>query len=520
MGRWWLLLVALAVCAPLILLAPLPSSRNRQATAAPRTLEVRRLGRRILVLAPHPDDEVLGAGGLVETALRAGDQVWVAVATSGESSTPAAIRALHVARPTPADFARLGALRRNESREGTRTLGLPSSHLIFLGYADGSLTPIWMGAWDCRHPRVSGRTHVAYSLLANGFDPHVAYCGPDLVGDLERLLLEVRPDTVVLPDPADHHPDHSGLADFAWAAVMAYDRARPAGAPEPQLYGYLVHYPGWPQQWGEHPTLQEAFPSPWTGGPVSWLRLPLTAAATSVKGRALLEYRSQLAVSRAFLEAFVRRDELFTRRPLVLPLGPHWLDLGQVRPLGTMFRLMGGRPLPRVVRLSRYAGPPTTLSARSPEPGRIELRLTGEGWPRRRLALRLYAWQVRPGGPDRRLEFDWQDGRARLVCDGSASGQRPDWRLSGRELTWSFDGGGAPWQVAATIVENERPVGTTPWLAVSAASARPGTLLQVHAFAGTRGPLPRPSGSAGRTAGRMGGGAPSPRFLPAYLKPE
>lgn len=471
MGRWWQIAAAIAVGLPLLLGIPLPAGRHRQASAAPRPLEIRRLGSRILVLAPHPDDEVLGAGGLVESALRAGDQVWVAVVTSGESSTPAAVRALHVAHPTPADFARLGALRRAESRAGTRVLGLPPSHLVFLGYADGSLTPIWTGAWDCRHPRVSGRTHVAYSLLASGFDPHAAYCGPRLLGDLERLLLEVRPDTVVLPDPADHHPDHAGLADFAWAAVIAYDGARPAGAPEPQLFGYLVHYPGWPGRWGLEPGLSESLPTPWTGGPAGWYRLPLTPTETARKGQALLRYRSQLAVSRPFLEAFVRSDELFTRRAAVLRLGSSWLELGQVRALGSTFRFAPGGPLPRLVRVSRYAGPATTLSARSAGAGRIELRLSGPGWTRRRLEIRLFAWQVRPGGPDRRLVLEWRDGRASLSGDGAPAGRDARWQFSGQELRWSFDAGGAPWQVAASLLERGRLVGTTSWLAVSAPAA-------------------------------------------------
>ncbi|MBX6378723.1 MAG: PIG-L family deacetylase, partial [Clostridia bacterium] len=125
MQRWWLLLVAMVLaCLPLAFLLPVwGGGHPRKATAAPSPLEVRRLGRRILVLAPQPDDEVLGAGGAIGTALRAGDQVWVAVATSGESSRSAAIRALHVARPTPTDFARLGQIRRDESRAGTRVLG-------------------------------------------------------------------------------------------------------------------------------------------------------------------------------------------------------------------------------------------------------------------------------------------------------------------------------------------------------------------------------------------------------------
>ncbi|MDI3317094.1 MAG: PIG-L family deacetylase [Bacillota bacterium] len=471
MRRWWPALAVLLAALLCVFLPPVGGGgRPRRATAAPRPLEVGRLGRRILVLAPHPDDEVVGAGGLIQTALRAGDQVWVAVATSGESSTPAAIRALHVLRPTPRDFALLGQIRRNESRAGTRVLGLPPSHLIFLGYADGSLTPLWVDSWNCRQPRVSGGTHVAYSLLDRGFDPHVAYCAPHLLDDLERLLRQVRPDAVILPDPADHHPDHAGLADFTWAAVLAYDRSRPAAAPEPSLYGYLVHYPDWPQRWGYDPAGQEAFPSTWTGGPVRLVRLPLAKPVTDGKERALLRYRSQLAVSPEFLESFVRRDELFTRRPLVLRLGPRWTELGQVRPLSSTFRVLRrGRGIPRIVRLSRYAGFAATLWARSSGPGRLEFRLSGRDVPMERLTLRFYAWQVRPGGPDRRLEFFWQQGRGRWFLEPGrgADGIRPAWSRAPGGLTWSCPSGDAPWQVAASLVEGGRLVGWTPWLAVS-----------------------------------------------------
>src|SRR5258706_3541998 len=40
-------------------------------------------GERLLVLAPHPDDEVIGCGGLVALHLREGRKVHVAVATDG-----------------------------------------------------------------------------------------------------------------------------------------------------------------------------------------------------------------------------------------------------------------------------------------------------------------------------------------------------------------------------------------------------------------------------------------------------
>ncbi|MGB9033479.1 MAG: PIG-L family deacetylase, partial [Paeniglutamicibacter sp.] len=42
----------------------------------------------VLILSAHPDDETLGAGGLVRLALAAGARVHVIVATAGEASHP------------------------------------------------------------------------------------------------------------------------------------------------------------------------------------------------------------------------------------------------------------------------------------------------------------------------------------------------------------------------------------------------------------------------------------------------
>ena len=44
--------------------------------------------RRLIVVAAHPDDESLGAGGLIATAARRGVPVTVVVATTGEASHP------------------------------------------------------------------------------------------------------------------------------------------------------------------------------------------------------------------------------------------------------------------------------------------------------------------------------------------------------------------------------------------------------------------------------------------------
>jgi len=84
----------------------------------------------VVVLAAHPDDETLGAGGLMARAFSHGCRVTVVVATDGEASHPES--------PTRT-AASLGAARRHEVDRATRRLA-PTRELTLLGLPDGSLS--------------------------------------------------------------------------------------------------------------------------------------------------------------------------------------------------------------------------------------------------------------------------------------------------------------------------------------------------------------------------------------------
>lgn len=87
-------------------------------------------GRHLVVVAPHPDDESLGVGGLLAAAQQLGTGVTVVFLTDGEAS--------HVRSPTfPSE--RLGATRRTEARAALSALGIPASSARFLGLGDSRL---------------------------------------------------------------------------------------------------------------------------------------------------------------------------------------------------------------------------------------------------------------------------------------------------------------------------------------------------------------------------------------------
>ncbi len=80
-----------------------------------------------LVLAPHPDDESLGCGGLIAEACAQGMAPYVLVLTDGTGSHPGSR-----AYPAP----RLAALRMAEARAAVAALGLAPARIGFLGLQD------------------------------------------------------------------------------------------------------------------------------------------------------------------------------------------------------------------------------------------------------------------------------------------------------------------------------------------------------------------------------------------------
>jgi LmbE family N-acetylglucosaminyl deacetylase len=135
--------------------------------------------RRVLVIAPHPDDETIGCGGALRLHSAAGAQVVVACVTDGRTS-----RAFGLA---PDEMARR---RRLEAEAAATTLGV--DRLEWLGLAGG------------------------------------AWTDDQLVQALERLTGAVAPDLVYAPSCVDFHPEHVQVARavaHCWATAEITPRA-------------------------------------------------------------------------------------------------------------------------------------------------------------------------------------------------------------------------------------------------------------------------------------------------------
>ena len=160
-------------------------------------------GDRVLIFAPHPDDETIATGELIQLALGVGAAVRVVFATDGDNN-PWPQRWLdrrwHIGAQ---ERARWGQRRRREALAALEALGMAADDARFLGWPDQGLTECLM------------RDDAATTCL------------------VEEIAAFV-PSHVAMPELCDRHPDHSALRVMLDLALL---RAQSAAT----RLGYTVH---------------------------------------------------------------------------------------------------------------------------------------------------------------------------------------------------------------------------------------------------------------------------------------
>ena len=264
---------------------------------------------RILIFAPHCDDEVLGTGGLIQESLARGAAVKVVLITNGDNNIFSTDIEYDTLFPTAADFIKAGEERQRETVAGLGALGLKPGNVIFLGFPDRGIKLLYKKYRDGKRPyrsRGTRDTRAPYRLI---YEPHVEYYGKNLLRNITEIIVDFKPTVIVAPHVKDHHPDHRYAFRFINDALHAVYTQREQA---PKLYTYLVHYPHFPAPWGFRPLLFLKPPfKPRHGG--QWNRLALTAEQETIKHKSILRYKSQLKVTRlgTLMKSFVRRNEIF-----------------------------------------------------------------------------------------------------------------------------------------------------------------------------------------------------------------
>jgi LmbE family N-acetylglucosaminyl deacetylase len=305
-------------------------------------------GERLLVVAPHPDDESLGTGGSIQRVLSTNGTVRIVTLTAGDGYVEAVEQETGLPRPRPSQYLAYGEQRLKEVQEAVRQLGGGRIHLDLLAFPDGGLRPLLHAHWAKLHPERSSTTDVSRPPYPEAEDHHLQYDGTDLRNKLVSILRETRPTIVAYPDPLDLHPDHNAAGLFTMLALDDWcGSSAKKPAPRPRLLAYLVHWkdwPDWPDEWDQRT------PPPYATAPPLFLpaslparglarvALTLTDEEIRVKHAALALHVTQQQVIPYLLALFVRQTEPFTvmtgaqldrveqtieRQPRATPTMPH-----------------------------------------------------------------------------------------------------------------------------------------------------------------------------------------------------
>jgi LmbE family N-acetylglucosaminyl deacetylase len=270
---------------------------------------------RILVLAPHPDDEVLAAGGLVQQAIAKGLPVKVVFLTNGDNNEFAFLFFSKAFTLDAKSAVYAGQTRAFEALRAGRELGLEGSEETFLGYPDFGTLEMWKNRWgdaEAFRSMFSEQNQVPYWFAHT---PDAPYKGESVLSDLTEILADFKPTKVFVSHPADTNPDH--IAYDLYLRTALWDLKDKVKA---DVYSYLTHYGQWPQPRGllfdaplEPPAkLDEAG---------RWVVLPLEPDQVKKKLEAIKRHKTQYGASKAYLDSYMRANELFD--PIKdIPLAP------------------------------------------------------------------------------------------------------------------------------------------------------------------------------------------------------
>ncbi len=268
----------------------------------------------VLILAPHPDDEVIGTCGVIRKALGQNAKVRVVCYTNGDSNELSFI--VYEKRLTfkKAEFLHMGEVRRRETMRAMVSLGVKPENIIFLGYPDFGTLEIFTKYWGNVTPYKGLFTRVSKVSYREAMSVNAPYAGESILKDIEKIILNFKPTKIFVSHSGDVNRDHRSLYLFLQVALWNLE----GKVKTPQVFPYIIHVVRWPMPRGYHPELELKSPDPLANSEIEWHKLALTQEEIKTKHDTIYFYKSQIEYSLSYLFTFARANELFGDFPAIM----------------------------------------------------------------------------------------------------------------------------------------------------------------------------------------------------------
>jgi LmbE family N-acetylglucosaminyl deacetylase len=282
---------------------------------------------KILVISPHPDDDIITSAGVVYAATQRGEQVTVVYVTNGDASGISA-----------------GERRQVEAVNAqTSNLGTLESDLIFLGYPDSNLDTMY-NLYPNESDRFLDATGGSTATYANHglghtdyhnfrYGEHANYNGFNLLKDLTDIINIQRPDHIVTVTKFGTHPDHRTTYNVTHDAILAVSATDPSYIP---VLNTMMVWSVNPAIWPENANPQTYFNEPpdlASSTDLIWanresLDVPLVMQTIDID---ILNPKKQALIAHGmdtFIGRFLHKDEFFWQETLSGNNSPPRVDAG------------------------------------------------------------------------------------------------------------------------------------------------------------------------------------------------
>lgn len=262
---------------------------------------------RIIVFSPHPDDDILGCGGIISYCVKNKIPIKIVYLTYGDSNELSFLKynrwKLPVLRPN--SIKKMGEMRRREAINACQQFGLVSDNLIFLGYPDFGTMKIWCKHWKTSPPLKGLFSRADFVPYNDAFRPNASYKGEEILKDIKAVIKEFQPTKIFCSHRNDHHSDHQAL--YLYIRLALFDLKDQISV---KLFPFLIHYNNWPPKLGYNPSEQLNPPKNITSY-IRWEKFNLNDETKSMKYSALQLHKSQFTTNSNYLSSFVKDNELF-----------------------------------------------------------------------------------------------------------------------------------------------------------------------------------------------------------------
>lgn len=304
--KWVLLIIASILLVILGTFIYFRAYQNLPEFAVPLLTEAKipEKGEKVIVFAPHSDDETLGVGGYIAKSIKNGADVIVVLVTNGDGHRFSSMEEFKTIYPDAVDYIKSGYVRQEESKKALEILGVKDENIIFLGFPDSGLKELLNQNFNT--PFQSPHTKQSFSPYNNSYQKNVSYTGENLENNILEILKKYNPQVVVATSQSDTHADHSATGVFVAKAVEKISSQKPT------IYYYLIHFRHFPSPKGLHSDKVLAPPARLITISNGVLKVSLGQEALDFKEKALLEYKSQLKVPilNSLMKSFLRQNEL------------------------------------------------------------------------------------------------------------------------------------------------------------------------------------------------------------------